>query len=89
VVGTDPTLGESLVRGTGNYRVPSLHGVGTRGPLLHDGTVPSLAAMFDPARVTAPYPSRLHGAGAIPGHPFGLSLDGDDRAALLAFLGEI
>jgi cytochrome c553 len=29
-VGTDPMLGESAVRGTGTYRVPSLHGVGTR-----------------------------------------------------------
>ena len=50
--GTDPALGLSPVRGTGTYRVPSLHGVGTRGPLLHDGTVPSLAAFFDPARIT-------------------------------------
>jgi cytochrome c5 len=86
VVGTDPALGESLVRGTGDYRVPSLHGVGTRGPLLHDGTVPSLDAMFDPARVTAAFTGRLHGAGAVPGHPFGLDLAADDRAALVAYL---
>jgi cytochrome c5 len=86
VVGTDPALGESLVRGTGDYRVPSLHGVGTRGPLLHDGTVPSLDAMFDPARVTAAFTGRLHGAGAVPGHTFGLDLDDGDRAALVAYL---
>lgn len=86
VVGTDPALGESKVRGTGTYRVPSLHGVGTRGALLHDGTVPSLDAMFDPARLVDPYPPRLHGMGAIPGHPFGLNLDETDRQALLAFL---
>ncbi|MGH7295177.1 MAG: hypothetical protein ACRELB_09600, partial [Polyangiaceae bacterium] len=89
VVGTDPALGESPVRGTGTYRVPSLHGVGTRGPLLHDGTVPSLEAMFDPARVTADFTAKLHGAGAVPGHPFGLDLDDDDRAALVTYLGAL
>jgi len=89
VVGTDPTLGQSAVRGTGTYRVPSMHGVGTRGALLHDGTVPSLAAMFDPARTSPGYPLRLHGPGAIPGHPFGMSLDADDRAALVAFLSAL
>ena len=86
VVGTDPMLGESAVRGTGTYRVPSLHGVGTRGPLLHDGTVPSLDAMFDPARVTPAFTGKLHGTGAVQGHPFGLDLDDGDRAALLAYL---
>jgi mono/diheme cytochrome c family protein len=89
VVGTDPALGESPYRGTGNYRVPSLHGVGTRGPLLHDGTVPSLDAMFDPARVTPAFVGKLHGTGAVPGHPFGLDLDAADRAALLTFLKEL
>ena len=86
VVGTDPALGESPIRGTGNYRVPSLHGVGTRGPLLHDGTVPSLDAMFDPARVTAAFTGKLHGTGAVPGHLFGLDLDAGDRAALVLYL---
>jgi cytochrome c5 len=41
LVGTDPMSGLSADRGTGAYRVPSLHGVGTRGALLHDGTTPS------------------------------------------------
>jgi cytochrome c553 len=86
VVGTDPTLGLSLNRGTGMYRVPSLHGVGTRGPLLHDGTVPSLDAMFDPARLTRAFTERLHGEGAVPGHPFGLDLSDGDRSALVAYL---
>jgi mono/diheme cytochrome c family protein len=86
VVGTDPALGESLVRGTGDYRVPSLHGVGTRGPLLHDGTVPSLDAMFDPARVTPGFSGKLHGTGAVEGHPFGLDLQAADRAALVAYV---
>jgi cytochrome c553 len=86
VVGTDPLLGESAVRGTGTYRVPSLHGVGTRGPLLHDGTVPSLEAMFDPARVTAGFTGKLHGTGAVQGHLFGLDLGDADRAALVEYL---
>jgi hypothetical protein len=79
-------LGESAVRGTGTYRVPSLHGVGTRGPLLHDGTVPDLDAMFDPARLTPAFTGKLHGSGAIQGHPFGLDLSDADRAALVAYL---
>jgi cytochrome c5 len=89
VIGTDPTLGESRDRGTGTYRVPSLHGVGSRGPLLHDGTVPSVAAMFDPARPTSAYRERLHGAGAVPGHVFGLDLDAEDREALVAYVSAL
>jgi cytochrome c553 len=86
VVGTDPTLGRSAVRGTGTYRVPSLHGVASRGPLLHDATVPSIDAMFDPARVTPAFTGKLHGSGAVPGHPFGLDLPDGDRAALVTYL---
>jgi len=86
VVGIDPTFGLSQSRGTGAYRVPSLHGVGTRGPLLHDGTVPSLETLFDPARMAAAFAGRVHGSGAIAGHPFGLELSSGDRTALLAYL---
>ncbi|HET6151065.1 MAG TPA: hypothetical protein VFH68_26250 [Polyangia bacterium] len=86
VIGTDPTLGRSAERGTGMYRVPSLRGAGQRTPLLHDGTVPTLDAMFDPARPTDAFAARLHGQGAVRGHPFGLDLDRSDRHALLAFL---
>ena len=89
VVGTDPSLGRSANRGTGTYRVPSLHGVATRGPLLHDGTVPSLAAMFDPARPTVAFAERLHGSGAVPGHSFGLGLGEGERAALIGYLGAL
>jgi cytochrome c peroxidase len=89
MIGTDPTLGNSADRGTGAYRVASLRGVGTRGPLLHDGTLPSLAAMFDPSRDTSAFAARLHGAGAVSGHPFGLDLDASDRTALLGFLGSL
>jgi cytochrome c5 len=86
VIGTDPVLGMSASRGTGTYRVPSLHGVGSRGPLLHDGTLPSVDAMFDPARLTASFTGRLHGTGPVEGHASGLDLAASDRAALVAFL---
>jgi mono/diheme cytochrome c family protein len=72
-IGTDPTVGLSLERGTGTYRVPSLRGVADRTWLLHDGSVSSLAALLDPARTS-------------PGHHFGAELSADDRAALVAFL---
>jgi hypothetical protein len=85
-IGTDPTLGRSLERGTGGYRVPSLHGVGDRGPLLHHGAIASLEELFDAARVTPDYSLGLHGAGAIAGHTFGLDFSPSDRAALLAYL---
>ena len=86
LVGTDPTLGLSADRGTGCYRVPSLRGAGSRGPLLHDATVPSIDALFDPARLSDGFTRRLHGSGAVPGHPFGLDLLDEDREALIAYL---
>jgi len=86
LIGTDETLGLSSERGTGMYRVPSLHGVGTRGPLLHDGSLPSLATMFDPARETSAFRQRLHGTGAVNGHRFGLDLPAADRDALVRYL---
>ncbi|HMF41110.1 MAG TPA: hypothetical protein VKQ32_10460 [Polyangia bacterium] len=86
VVGTDPTLGLSADRGTGTYRVPSLRGAATRGPLLHDGTLPSMDALLDPSRLTDSFSERLHGTGAVPGHMFGLDLGDADRAALLSYL---
>jgi mono/diheme cytochrome c family protein len=86
VVGTDPALGLSADRGTGTYRVPSLHGVSSRGPLLHDASVASLEDFFDPARLSSDFAGRLHGSGAIAGHRFGLELQAGDRAALLGYL---
>jgi mono/diheme cytochrome c family protein len=86
VVGTNPTDGLSADRGTGTYRVPSLHGVSTRGPLLHDASLPDLDAMFDPVRTLATYTGGRLGPGPVPGHTFGLELDGADRADLLAYL---
>jgi cytochrome c5 len=86
VIGTDPVLGESSDRGTGTYRVPSLRGVASRGPLLHDGAVPDLAALFDPRRLDEDYRGALHRSGPVPGHVYGLELAPSDRAALVAFL---
>ncbi len=89
IIGTDPQLGESPERGTGAYRVPSLRGVGSRGPLLHDGTVASVEALLDPARPTPAFTGRLHGAGAVPGHVYGLDRSADDRAALAAYVNAL
>ncbi len=84
VVGTDPVVGLSLDRRTGNYRVPSLLGVSTRPLLLHDASISSLDEMFDPSRTSPTYVSRL--GAPIAGHVFGLDLDASDRAKLIAFL---
>lgn len=83
-IGTDPLLGRSAERGTGSYRVPSLRGVVTRGLLLHDGSLSEVAAILDPARIEPTYRSRL--GGPVPGHVYGLSLDAEARAALVAYL---
>jgi hypothetical protein len=85
VIGTDPALGRSLSRGTGTYRVPSLRGVGTRGALLHDATLPDVQALLAPARLQPDYRSRL-GNGPVRGHGYGLDLDPEARADLIAFL---
>jgi hypothetical protein len=84
-IGTDPVLGRSAVRGTGSYRVPSLHGVGARGLLLHDGSLRTLDALLDPARVTTSYTGGVR-PGPVPGHLFGLDLGDADRAELLTYV---
>ncbi|MEO9196079.1 MAG: hypothetical protein ABI445_20680 [Polyangia bacterium] len=71
-VATDPRAADSPDRGTGGYRVPSLRGVGTRGALFHDASVPSIDALLDPARTG--------------GHPFSRTLSSDERAVLNAYL---
>lgn len=72
-IGTDPGAGLSRSRFSGNYRIPSLRGVGGNAPYLHHGAFDALEDMFDPAREE-------------PGHPYGLELNDADRSALLAFL---
>ena len=90
-VGTDPALTMTTRRGTGYYKIPSLKGVWYRGPFEHNGSVATLEDWFDPRRLRDDYvPTGFKGAGvttrAVKGHPFGLSLPADDRAALIAFL---
>jgi hypothetical protein len=85
-VGTDPGLGLSPDRGTGFYRVPSLRGAGARPTLFHDGALPGVAALLDPARLDDGYEGGARVAGPVPGHVFGLDLSASDRAALLDYV---
>jgi len=90
-VGTDPGLALKTRKGTGLYKIPSLRGVWYRPRLLHDASVTSLEEMFDAARLSPDYePKGWSPPGvtkrAVPGHTFGLSLDAEDRSALLAFV---
>ncbi len=85
-IGTDPLLGHSRERGTGMYRIPSLRGVSSRGPLLHDGSIATVEDLFDPRRIETLFDARRHGDGPVHGHEFGLGLSASDRAALVAYL---
>jgi len=90
-VGTDPNLALKTRKGTGFYKVPSLKGVWYRGMFNHDGSVTTLEEWFDPNRLRQDFaPSGFVGYGvtrrAVPGHEFGLRLNAEDKAALLAFL---
>ncbi|PRP95126.1 hypothetical protein [Enhygromyxa salina] len=75
-MGTDRSAGDSPLRGTGYWRVPSLRGVGGNAPYLHHGAFATLEQMFDPAR-------------SEPGHRYALDLQPNERAQLLAFLHTI
>ncbi len=72
-IGADPAAARSRSRGTGWYRVPSLRGVGSKAPYMHDGSIDSLEDLLDPDR----------GGDA---HRFADGLPADDLDALLAFL---
>jgi hypothetical protein len=90
-VGTDPGLALRTRKGTGLYKIPSLRGVWYRPRLLHDGSLASLEEMFDRARLTPTYVSKGWNppdttTRPIRGHVFGLELNADEKAALLAFL---
>ena len=90
-VGTDPGLALKTRKGTGFYKIPSLRGVWYRPRLLHDASVTSLEEMFDAARLRPEYePKGWNPPGvtrrAVTGHTFGLSMNPEDRSALLAFL---
>ena len=90
-VGTEPGLATKTRKANGFYKIPSLRGVWYRPLLLHDGSVASLEEMFDPDRLKPDHvPGGWIGPGVskrtIPGHPFGLGLNSEDKSALLAFL---
>lgn len=90
-VGTDAGLATKTRKGTGYYKIPSLKGLWYRGHYLHDGSAASLDEMFDPNRLKADHvPGGWTPLGtktrAISGHPFGLRLNDEERAQLLAFL---
>jgi hypothetical protein len=90
-ISTDPGLALKTRKGTGYYKIPSLKGVWYRGRYLHDGSVASLAEMFDPARLENTHvPGGWIPPGmktrAIKGHEFGLNLKADEREQLIAFL---
>jgi hypothetical protein len=71
-VGADDAVARSPARGTGRLRVPSLLGVSSRGPLLHDASVAGVGELLAPS-------SRAE-------HRFGLALDPGARADLTAYL---
>lgn len=75
VIGTDPSVGQSPMRGTGHYRIPSLYRVGSRSQFLHEGKVKALEELFDPARLEE-----------VPGHVHGTNLTEDERRELVEFL---
>ena len=90
-MGTDPGLALKTRKGTGFYKIPSLRGVWYRPRLLHDASVTSLEEMFDAARLSPDYEPKGWNPPnvtrrAVPGHTYGLSLNPQDRSALLAFL---
>ncbi len=72
-IGTDPVLANGSARGTGLYRPTPLTRVADAAPYLHDGTVPTLQELLDPAR-------------EVPGHRYGTDLPLSDRSALIAFM---
>jgi mono/diheme cytochrome c family protein len=90
-VDTDPGLALRTRKGTGFYRVPTLHGLWYRGLYEHDGSVATLEDWFDPRRIQDDYvPTGWRGHGverrAVPGHEFGLDLSAEEKDALIAFL---
>lgn len=85
-IGTEPAAATSRERGTLTYRTPTLRAVASRPALLHDGRLRDLPALLDPQRLASDYSFALHGDGPVPGHPYGLELPADDRAALAAFV---
>jgi hypothetical protein len=78
---------------TDGYAVLDLRGVWATAPYLHNGSVPTLEALLQPAALR---PKTFQTAGATfdttqpgdsnQGHEFGTTLSDSDKAALLAYL---
>jgi len=74
------------------YRVPKLVGLRYKVGYLHDGSLGALEDLMDPDRfkpgyVPTGFPHRVpDGYKGVPGHPFTLIDDPEERKALLAFL---
>lgn len=87
-VGTDHTLAMKTRRGTGYYKVPSLRGVWYRNGFGHEGAAWTLEEWLDPTRLNPGYIARGFQAapGPIQGHEFGLTLNPEEKKALIAFL---
>jgi len=85
-VGTHRALADSRARGTGRFRPAPLVGVIGAAPYFHDGTVATLADLFDPARLRADFTRGARGPGPVPGHAYGTQLPATDRSALVAYL---
>jgi hypothetical protein len=89
-VETDPNLALKTRKATGLYRVPSLRMLWLQSALLHDGSIGSLEEFLNPARLLADFRSSnwlpATPPHAVMGHPFGLTLNNQDRTDLIAFL---
>lgn len=70
-VGTDPRVGESTNRGTGQYRVPTLVGVMERAALLNRGERITVRELLDDSTL---------------GHDYGRSLADDEKDQLVDYL---
>lgn len=78
-------------RGSGYYKVPSLRNLWLQTAFFHNGSLTTLEEVFDARRLLPDYvpggfkPSDMKSM-AVKGHPFGLDLSKDEKAALIAFL---
>ena len=78
-------------RGTGYYKVPSLRNLWMQPAFFHNGTLGSLEEVFDQKRLNNDFvpggykPVHIKTM-AVKGHEFGLDLNEEEKAALLAFL---
>jgi mono/diheme cytochrome c family protein len=81
---------------TDGYRVGYLGGLWSRGPYLHNGSVPTLDDLLKPA---AQRPATFMNNGFLVdttlagnsnrGHEFGVALSADDKTALIAYLNSL